>query len=319
LESEIGRIELTDVWAEEPLQLRDTIELMNRTVPSKLLLGGASFGNQYGVSNQSQISESEVHPILSQAFSSGFIGIDTAPNYGNSEKTLGMFNLTSKEVFTKISSEALGSGVSVGIESVRGSLHRLNTTSLTGLTFHSSDAFLSNPKTSKQLVKELLELELISNWGVSVYEPNEVYKVLEVASPNYIQAPVNILDRRFLQVNIRELLMATGTSLQARSIFLQGLLLMPADQQPPYFTEWYTLLERVRKVAAEQEVSMLSLALNFVNENPAVDKLVLGVNSLNHVREIADSLSTLSIDQSYDQISAVSDLRLIDPRKWTIS
>jgi aryl-alcohol dehydrogenase-like predicted oxidoreductase len=292
---------------------------MNRTDRPKLLLGGASFGNQYGVSNKTQIPESEVHPILSKAFSSGFIGIDTAPNYGNSENTLGAFDLSSKEVFTKISIEALTSGVSAGIASVRASLDRLKIRSLTGLTFHSSDAFLSNPKKSKQLVKELLELELILNWGVSVYEPEELPKVLDVDNPNYIQAPVNILDRRFLDVNISELLMTAGISLQARSIFLQGLLLMPAGQQPAYFIEWYNLLERCKKVAQDLEISMLSLALNFVNAHSAVDKLVLGVNSLDHVREISDSLNTLSIEPSYDQISAVSDLRLIDPRLWTIS
>jgi aryl-alcohol dehydrogenase-like predicted oxidoreductase len=291
---------------------------MNRTDSSKLLLGGASFGNQYGVSNKTQIPESEVHPILSKAFSSGFIGIDTAPNYGNSEKTLGTFDLSSKEVFTKISIEALTSGVSAGIASVRESLNRLKIPSLAGLTFHSSDAFLSNPKTSKQLVQELLELELISTWGVSVYEPEELPKVLEVDTPNYIQAPVNILDRRFLDVGISELLMTAGISLQARSIFLQGLLLMPADQQPAYFTEWYALLESCRRVAHE-EVSMLSLALNFVNEHRAVDKLVVGVNSLDHVGEIYLSLNTPVIQLDPSQISAVSDLRLIDPRRWTIS
>lgn len=292
---------------------------MNRTGPSKLLLGGASFGNQYGVSNQSQIPESEVQSILFEAFSSGFVGIDTAPNYGNSEKTLGGFDLTSKEVFTKISFEALESGVSEGIESVRGSLDRLKSRSLTGLTFHSSDAFLSNLKTSMQLVEALLELKLISTWGVSVYEPEEVYEILEVANPNYIQAPVNILDRRFLDLKINELLMAAGVSLQARSIFLQGLLLMPLDQQPPYFAEWYDLLESCKKVAQEQEISMLSLALNFVNAQSAVDKLVLGVNSLDHVREISRSLSTPSNQIELDRIPAVSDLRLIDPRRWKIS
>lgn len=292
---------------------------MNRTDPSKLLLGGASFGNQYGVSNKAQISESEVQPILSEAFSTGFIGIDTAPSYGNSEVALGMFDLSSKEVFTKISMDALTSGVSAGIASVKGSLSRLKVTSLTGLTFHSLDAFLSNPRTSEHLVKELLELELISSWGVSLYEPEELSKVLEVANPNYIQAPVNVLDRRFLDVNITELLMAAGISLQARSIFLQGLLLMPADQQPAYFTEWYSLLESCRKVAHEQEVSVLSLALNFVNEHRAVDRLVVGVNSIDHVMEISLSLSTPGIQLDPNQISAVSDPRLIDPRRWNIS
>ena len=292
---------------------------MNRTGPSKLLLGGASFGNQYGVSNKAQIPESEVQLILSEAFSTGFIGIDTAPSYGNSEVALGTFDLSSKEVFTKISMDALTSGVSAGIASVKESLSRLKVTSLMGLTFHSLDAFLSNPKTSKQLVKELLELELISSWGVSLYEPEELSKVLEVANPNYIQAPVNVLDRRFLDVNITELLMAAGISLQARSIFLQGLLLMPADQQPAYFTEWYSLLESCRKVAHEQEVSVLSLALNFVNEHRAVDRLVVGVNSIDHVMEISLSLSTSGIQLDPNQISAVSDLRLIDPRRWNIS
>lgn len=292
---------------------------MDSNGTSKLLLGGASFGNQYGVSNQSQIPESEVHSILSEAFSSGFIGIDTAPNYGNSEKTLGTFDLSSKEVFTKISINTLASGISGSISSVRESLDRLKVGSLTGLTFHSSDALLSNPKTSMQLMKELLELGLISTWGVSVYEPEEVDKVLEVASPNYFQAPVNILDRRFLGLNISKLLRDAGARLQARSVFLQGLLLMPADQQPSYFSEWYHLLESCKKVAHEQEISMLSLALNFVKEHSAVDRLVVGVNSLDHVREIYLSLNTPSIQLASDQIAAVSDQRLIDPRRWRIS
>jgi aryl-alcohol dehydrogenase-like predicted oxidoreductase len=94
---------------------------------------------------------------------------------------------------------------------------------------------------------------------------------------------------------------------------------MPADQQPAYFAEWYALFESCRRVAHEQEVSMLSLALNFVNEQSAVDKLVVGVNSLDHVREISHSLNSPNIQFDPNQIAAVSDLRLIDPRQWRIS
>jgi hypothetical protein len=64
---------------------------------------------------------------------------------------------------------------------------------------------------------------------------------------------------------------------------------------------------------------MLSLALNFVNEHRSVDRLVVGVNSVDHVREISHSVNSPSIQFDPNQIAAVSDLRLIDPRQWRIS
>ena len=56
----------------------------------KLAIGTAQFGLDYGVSNtDGQVSEEDVDKILRAAIKAKITTIDTASNYGNSERVFG--------------------------------------------------------------------------------------------------------------------------------------------------------------------------------------------------------------------------------------
>ena len=53
-----------------------------------------------------------------------------------------------------------------------------------------------------------------------------------------VQAPVNLLDRRMVRSGWLPRLSRLDTALHVRSVFLQGLLLMPPPERPKAFDRW---------------------------------------------------------------------------------
>ena len=61
--------------------------------------------------------------------------------------------------------------------------------------------------------------------GVSIYDPKELKKIFNIFKPEIVQFPINIFDQRMLEGNFLNLLKRKKIITQARSIFLQGMLL----------------------------------------------------------------------------------------------
>ena len=62
---------------------------------------------------------------------------------------------------------------------------------------------------------------------------------------NILQIPINILDHRLVKENYLGELKSYGIELHARSVFLQGLLLMPRNSIPNYFQLLVKLMDLV--------------------------------------------------------------------------
>ena len=67
----------------------------------KLAVGTAQLGLKYGLSN-SQIDSKEIKKIKDYLFKYNIECLDTAMNYGNSEKIIGNNNLNNLKIITKI-------------------------------------------------------------------------------------------------------------------------------------------------------------------------------------------------------------------------
>ena len=189
----------------------------------ELVLGTAQFGQIYGITNRSGNSANikELESILCEFKKHGFTKIDTAQSYGESEKMLGTigveeFHITSKIVFPNFCKN-FKSNVFKNIEL---SLENLNVQSLDCLLAHNPDFLRENLDESLSLVEDLKSEGLIKSFGVSVYEPNEINNLDMV---DVIQFPCSIFDRRFP----KKFSKFDNSYLikQARSVFLQGLLL----------------------------------------------------------------------------------------------
>lgn len=295
---------------------RKTLSDSQRTNRHKLLLGTASWGNRYGILNSTHVQNDDVPKILKLALDAGIKGIDTAPGYGGSEVVLGCSDLRPFDVHTKIDSSTWARGSDAADAQFQASIKSLGVSVVKGLTFHSAHAFLSSSFRALAFITRLRNEGFIKTWGISVYSPEEAYSVMRSASPDYIQAPVNIVDRRFLNEMLVGRLLDAGIGLQARSIFLQGLLLSDEESLPIQFNELQPLISEYSVAAKERGISQFELALRFVNESTAVQGVVVGVNEESHVQQLISSTQEQFETLSLEGLSYSDKVEIIDPRSW---
>lgn len=285
----------------------------------KLALGTVQFGLDYGVANDSgQVSEHSVKEILSLAEELGIKTLDTAAAYGNSEQVLGQNKITDFEVVSKIPP-----GLDYSFkpdklitESTVRSLDKLGISSLHGLLLHRPmDLLQKKGELIYKALQELRQQGLVNKIGVSIYGPDDLEK-LSKYDFDIIQAPMNIFDRRLKGSGWLKKLKEKKTEIHIRSVFLQGLLLMPPLQRPAYFKRWSDLLERYDTWIKEQELTPLRATLGYLKDQPEIDKIIVGVNNSEQLREIVSAICTLKPMIPADIQS--DDLDLINPARWKL-
>lgn len=279
-----------------------------------LVLGTASWGSNYGVMNNSAIQVSSIRQVIRLAKTVGAAGLDTAPAYGESESQIGEAGTFDVPVYSKLNKR--NAEPSAAIASVDNSLRNLGIETLQGLTFHDATDFLAHHKTSVLETSQLKECGKIRSWGVSVYSVQELRSILEVSRPDYIQAPANFFDRRFLDPEVRALMHSAGAYFQYRSLFLQGILLADENKFPAFFGQWEKAFELLRDHCMESHLSTLSYLLSFVVSASTGSQFVVGVNSLSHLKDLVSS--EINYELPREELGLEEDwlLPLIDPRRW---
>lgn len=279
-----------------------------------LVLGTASWGNSYGVANSKSMGSLEVERILIDSERLGVAGLDTAPIYGNSEFEIGSAPSKPPRIYSKFSELFTHQGqIATSVES---SLDRLNVNLLAGLTFHNALDFLRNSSVLAAEALRLHNLGLIGGWGVSVYSPDELYTVLEVSNPGYVQAPANFFDRRFLNPDLLRRLDDAGTKLQYRSIFLQGVLLSPIQKLPNYFLQWEPIFENLRSEIGHSGLSASEFLLSVVASSNPNAELVVGVNDIAQFEELISARVNYDMGLGELELESEALFPLIDPRRW---
>ena len=263
---------------------------------NKLALGTVQFGTNYGVSNtKGKVSQEEVGEILKYAKAQGITTLDTAQGYGDSENTLGNFDLSGFRIITKLS-------VNNRIEQ---SLENLKVQNIYGLMFHREDEIddiswlnFENYKSQK----------LVNKIGVSVYSPEKLFDIIKKYPIDIVQLPLNVLDQRFLPFFPE--LKKRNIEIHSRSTFLQGLLLMDIKKISPYFNEIKPLLEKLPK-------NKLQASINFIKSIKEIDKIVFGVTSKKELEQIFLIYNIMSLPLDYSKF-AIQDEKYINPSKWRI-
>lgn len=288
---------------------------------ARLILGTAQFGLGYGIANRSgQIERNDARHILQLAHARGLRTIDTAAAYGDSEQRLGELDLYGWFVISKIS--AVPNDVSdVGRwvrESVRSSLARLKIPSLEGLLLHRPRQLMD--PVGPVLYAALLELKselLVRKIGISIYDPGELDQLCRRYCFDIVQAPFNVVDRRLIDSGWLYRLREQGTELHVRSVFLQGLLLMTPETRPAQFSRWGDLWSNWHRWLERTGVTAMEACMGYALSFPEVDKVVFGVDSVNHIQQIFQaigrSVPALPADLQRD------DPDLINPSAWNRS
>ncbi len=281
----------------------------------KITLGTVQFGINYGISNTHGVpSESELKSIFSVASELGIKQLDTAKAYGNSEERIGKLSNSKFDIITKFPNLDSEKDLEIALSE---SLHKLNVSSIYGYLAHNADVLIQKPSLWKVLLEAKKEGK-IKKIGYSLYTPEQLERLLDLnCIPDLVQLPYSILDRKFeKQLSILKQL---GTEVHVRSVFLQGLYFMNPNKLPEKLQPLQDSLVELKNLCIENNVSVGEVALNYVISNPNIDKLVIGIETAEQLRENINLVTNWKTNKVlFTQIETIEikDKSLLNPVNW---
>ena len=273
----------------------------------------------YGATNNfPPPSLDDVGEILEFAIDNNIRHLDTAASYGDSEEILGKIGVSNFVVTTKL--PHIGNSPIVAknwVElQIEGSLKRLRLDTISTVLFHNCDDLLG--RNGDLLWSELSAIKAagtISKIGVSVYDEDELAKVLERYKIDVVQVPCNILDGRFRRSDLLDTLINRNIQIQVRSIFLQGVLIAEPLKRPQYFHQFREYLEPWDTWIAQNKLDARSACFAYVDQLGYADFALIGVGSKSQLSELLVARqTTVNLDKDF----SCPELRLIDPRLWKL-
>ncbi|MEI8248854.1 MAG: aldo/keto reductase [Lentisphaerota bacterium] len=290
---------------------------------SRLMLGTVQFGLNYGIANTAgKPSYETARDIIQAAYESGVNCLDTAAGYGDSEAVLGRalaeLNLKDKiQVISKvpgITQQNLSESAAERfiVENVENSLGRLGIQRLSACLFH-----VEQDIRYIGILQKLEKKGLIGGAGVSLDTNHHCDDVI-AAGIKYVQLPYNVLDKRFDE--FLPLAQQNGIAVFTRSVYLQGLLLMPEDRIRESLLEVIPIRCRLACLAAEAGMNMSELCMRFVLSNPAISSVLAGVDNLEQLKHNLQLIEKGQISTVlYQKVKAaipLLDEKIIRPFLW---
>jgi aryl-alcohol dehydrogenase-like predicted oxidoreductase len=290
---------------------------------ARIGLGSVQFGADYGISNRDgRPSESEVAAILAHAVSAGIGYLDTAAGYGDAERLIGrhlprdhhLKIVTKLPVVQEDAIEATHGKVL--LDALAQSLERLRCPRVHGLLLHNAHD-LAKPGWQHLLdaLREARSRGWASRLGVSIYDADDLELLESRFKPDIVQLPFNALDRRLAASGWLDRLKASGTEVHARSLFLQGLLLMEPDKLPDFFSPTRGAIAALRSHWDGANLTPVAGCLHYVLRNAAIDAAIVGVNRLRELAQIEAAVSKAAVECD-DGLAVDVDPVYLDPRRW---
>jgi aryl-alcohol dehydrogenase-like predicted oxidoreductase len=281
---------------------------------NKLVLGTAQFGMDYGINNKrGKIPRMEVFDVLNSALYFGIDTLDTASAYGESEDVIGDFIKETGKGF-KIISKSPNCDVHELKNSLNSTLAKLGVKSLDGYMIHSFSHYIKNPEIWNILegLKSTGDIEKI---GFSLYYPEELdYIKKNKLKIDIIQVPYSIFDQRFSQ-SFREV-KKDGVEIYVRSVF----------KKPPELESSFVKIKdkliTLHQLSERTNIPVAALCLNFAFLTEYIDKIVVGIDSINNLNEIVRSLKYLEdVEKIFSELSNLKedDENIILPTNWKVS
>lgn len=294
---------------------------------SRLMIGTVQFGLKYGIANvKGQPSYEEVVEILREAWEAGVNCLDTAAGYGTSEEVLGNamkeLGISGKMVVvTKLphmgqefsSQGALDTFIE---ESVVKALAKLKLDVLPICLFHIEENFAYADSLQKCVDKGLVRY-----LGVSTMTPQATLDIIRSDRAAAIQCPTSALDRRFQNIGAFDEARKRDVAMFVRSVYLQGVLVMPEEMIPVELEEVVPVRRELARIASEGGMSLAELAVRYVLAIDGVSCEVIGVESIEQMREnialfAKGPLDAATVKAVRDAVPDFSDMVLV-PRQWT--
>jgi aryl-alcohol dehydrogenase-like predicted oxidoreductase len=299
---------------------------------SKFMLGTVQLGIAgYGI--HSQTDRVDATALLEQSVQSGINCYDTALDYGDAELKLGAFFQDKEKPFIvskikvdlDLSSESeLEAQMTERTEAI---LNRLQLQTLPALMIHDPAMLLRYGDAITRIMKSLQLNGLIQRGGLSLgASPDEQYgycsDYLKHDIYEFVQVPANLFDRRIIKCGAMEAFNRNGKVVVARSVFLQGLFFHTDGTLPGSLREAAgDRLERLRKIAFEEGISVSQLAVSYVRDLVGIHCLVIGAETQEQIEAnlallngpMLSEATRWKVENTFIDIPKL----LISPSMWT--
>ena len=224
---------------------------------TKFILGTAQFGKSYGVSNTKKKSAKEKLNQIARVCKKNKIDlVDISDHYFSDSVKINLNKKFKKKIykFSNLKKSNFKNKINEIIKKEK---------SIYCLMFHNPDdmkkSFIYD---LKKLIISLKQKKFIKKIGISVYTEQQFWQASNVLGKylEVVQVPVNLIDRTFLNKKFLDFCKLNKIEIHARSIFLQGLLLM--KKRPLYFKQWSDLFSSWDEIKFLNE--RISICLNFI-------------------------------------------------------
>ena len=290
---------------------------------SKLILGTVQFGLNYGINNIiGKMSEPKIFELLENAFDLGLRTLDTAEAYGNAHIVISNFHKQSKKRFniiTKYSSSNFDYPIDL-VERIQLHCSNFNVNYLEGYMFHSYSDFKININNDPNVLDNIKNSGLVKKIGVSVYANDEIEDLLNFKNINLIQLPFNLFDNEYQRKEILEKAKKRNIEIHTRSVFLQGLFFKNINTLNTILLPFKNDLIKLGLILKNYNIDMNSLALNYAINKPYIDKVLIGVDSLEQLKYNIKATENDFDKSIYEKIDCIQikNTKLLNPSNWKI-
>jgi len=288
-------------------------------------LGTAQFGLDYGITNRhGQVPVAEMNRILDLALRRGVTILDTAGAYGTAEERLGdaIGHSDDFDVVTKIPPlpphlDGAARTERFVEEAASISLAHLRMKGVRGLLMHAAgDLTGKHGAYAWRALERLRDGGAAEMIGASVYAGEELDALLQRYPLQIVQIPLSVFDQRLARSGHLARLKSLGVEIHARSVFLQGVLLMTPEELPRHLAPLEDVLRQFRAASAAAGRTPIQAAMAYVLGYPEVDVAVVGATTAEEFAAVL-SASSATLPGEWFAPFAVSDPNMVDPSRWT--
>jgi aryl-alcohol dehydrogenase-like predicted oxidoreductase len=283
-----------------------------------MILGTVQIGLNYGISNQTgKPTFQQAEELFETAYKGGIRLLDTAYNYGDSEKVIGKTNNNRFEIISKLpdlSTFTYTQNVKTIAEIFQTTINRLQSKPLYAYYLHSVDDLKDKGNDIWGKLLQIKEQGMTQRIGYSLYSPKQLDIYFNQFQPDIVQIPMNLLDREFLRTGWLQKLKDHDVEIHVRSVFLQGLLLMDFDTQVKLFPKYISLWKILRDEVLDKQITALDYCLGFIKGIEEIDEIVIGANSSKELEQIL--ASDLVLKSMTSELMSL-DENLIYPFNWS--
>jgi aryl-alcohol dehydrogenase-like predicted oxidoreductase len=285
---------------------------------NKLCFGTANFVKNYGINKSEGYNQKKIKIILNLLKQNKIKYIDTAINYKNVERKIGKFNLNFFEIYTKIPEIPKKiKNIDLWIHNqITLSLKKTNKFFFEGVFLHNPEDLLKNKK--KQIfdtLETLKKQKKIKKIGISVYDLKTLKRIIKEFKIDIIQIPYNLFDRGQKKKELLNILKKNKIEIHARSIFLQGVLLMDSNKLPQRLKKWKNKFIQLENWCMKNKVSKIQACLNAVLEDKIFNKVLISVENEKQLFQLLNAINKRN-KKNYPKNLQTNEKKLIDPRLW---